>query len=182
MKCLVKLLVSIFAALYGGEGINIPLRILPTKYIAMVLRRYGASISDNVRIRAPLTIHNSDVHSKAYYRNLHIASGVYIGRDCMIDLENTVSIGENATISHRVMFVTHTDAGNSPLSNSLLNSSSAPIFVESGTYIGVNVNVLQGVRIASNAVVAAGALLMSDVAPYSIVAGVPARAIRNIDE
>lgn len=46
-------------------------------------------------------------------------------------------------------------------------------------WIGSNVMVLRGVKIGDGAVIAAGAVVTSDVAPYTIVGGVPAKMIRN---
>lgn len=46
-------------------------------------------------------------------------------------------------------------------------------------WIGARAIVLEGVRIGDGAVVAAGAVVTHDVAPYTIVGGVPARAIRK---
>ncbi len=42
--------------------------------------------------------------------------------------------------------------------------------------------VLEGVTIGNNAVVAAGAVVCEDVKPYSVVAGVPAREVKKVDE
>ena len=53
------------------------------------------------------------------------------------------------------------------------------ITIEDNVWIGAGVCLLDGVRIGSGAVIAAGAVVNKDVAPYDIVAGVPARVIRN---
>lgn len=51
--------------------------------------------------------------------------------------------------------------------------------IEDDVWIGARVTVLKGVRIGRGAVVAAGAVVTKDVAPYTIVGGVPARLIRR---
>jgi acetyltransferase-like isoleucine patch superfamily enzyme len=53
----------------------------------------------------------------------------------------------------------------------------APVAIGSDVWIGAHAVVTGGVRIGDGAVVAAGAVVTADVAPYQIVAGVPARAI-----
>jgi len=55
----------------------------------------------------------------------------------------------------------------------------APSIVGNDVWIGAKAVVLRGVTIGDGAVVAAGAVVTDDVAPYSIVGGVPARPIRD---
>jgi galactoside O-acetyltransferase len=56
------------------------------------------------------------------------------------------------------------------------------IVIEDDVWLGSNVTVVGGVRIGRGSVIAAGAVVTSDVAPYSIVGGVPARLIRKRGE
>lgn len=54
-----------------------------------------------------------------------------------------------------------------------------PTVLGDDVWIGANVVIRQGVRIGSGAVVGAGSVMLRDVEPYTIVAGVPARTIRR---
>lgn len=54
-----------------------------------------------------------------------------------------------------------------------------PVVIENDVWVGANVLIRCGVTIGDGAVCAAGAVVTRDVAPYSIVGGVPARPIRN---
>lgn len=56
--------------------------------------------------------------------------------------------------------------------------SKGPIVVEDDVWIGTNALILSGVTIGKGAVVAAGAVVVGDVPPYSICGGVPARVLR----
>jgi galactoside O-acetyltransferase len=56
------------------------------------------------------------------------------------------------------------------------------IIVEYDVWLSSNVTVVGGVRIGKGAVVAAGAVVTKDVAPYTVVGGVPARFIKNRGE
>jgi virginiamycin A acetyltransferase len=51
--------------------------------------------------------------------------------------------------------------------------------LESDVWIGHGAIILQGVRIGEGSVVAAGSVVTKDVAPYTIVAGNPARTVRD---
>lgn len=59
--------------------------------------------------------------------------------------------------------------------------TAAGIVVEDDVWLGANVVVTDGVRIGKGAVVAAGAVVTRDVPPHTVVAGVPARIIKEID-
>lgn len=54
------------------------------------------------------------------------------------------------------------------------------IVLEAGVWIGSNATLLGPCRIGRHAVVAAGSVVTGDVAPFTIVAGVPARVVRTI--
>jgi acetyltransferase-like isoleucine patch superfamily enzyme len=55
-----------------------------------------------------------------------------------------------------------------------------PVTIEDDVWIGANAVVLPGVRIGTHAVVAAGAIVTKDVPPHSLVAGVPAKVIKQL--
>ena len=175
-----RLWARVFAAIYGGEGVNIPLMFMPTQAIAPTLRDYGARIGANVRFRSPVVIHNSRAERGRYYENLLVGDHCYLGRELFLDLQAEIVIEDQVTISHRVMILTHTDAGNSPLRDQVINTEQAPVTIRRGAYIGANVTILQGVEIGESSIVGAGAVVTRSVPPSSIVAGVPARVIKNV--
>ena len=54
-----------------------------------------------------------------------------------------------------------------------------PVYIGNDVWIGDRVLILPGVHIGDGSIIAAGAVVTKDVPPYSIVAGVPARKIRD---
>ena len=56
------------------------------------------------------------------------------------------------------------------------------MIIEDDVVIGANAVILEGVRVGKGSVVAAGAIVTDDVPEYTVVAGVPARVIKKIDE
>ncbi len=169
----------IFAAIYGGEGVNIPLMFMPTQAIAPTLRAFGARIGASVRFRSPLVIHNSRPERRRYYENLQVGNDCYLGRELFLDLQDEIVIEDQVTISHRVMILTHTDAGNSPLKDEVVNTEQSPVVIRRGAYVGANVTILQGVEIGELSIVGAGAVVTRSVPASSVVAGVPARLLKT---
>jgi acetyltransferase-like isoleucine patch superfamily enzyme len=58
-------------------------------------------------------------------------------------------------------------------------SSAVGITIENDVWVGAGVQILDGVRIGRGAIIAAGAVVRSDVEPFAIVGGVPARVIKR---
>ena len=58
--------------------------------------------------------------------------------------------------------------------------STTPVTIEDDVWIGANAVILPGVHIGNHCVVAAGAVVTKDVPPHSLVAGVPAKIIKQI--
>ena len=58
--------------------------------------------------------------------------------------------------------------------------STNPVTIEDDVWIGANAVILPGVTIGNHCVVAAGAVVTKDVPPHSLVAGVPAKVIKQL--
>ncbi|MDF9823695.1 tetrahydrodipicolinate N-acetyltransferase [Breznakia sp. PF5-3] len=61
-------------------------------------------------------------------------------------------------------------------------ASATPVIIEDDVVIGANAVVIEGVRIGKGSVVAAGSIVLDDVAPGLMVAGCPARVIKAVDD
>ena len=59
--------------------------------------------------------------------------------------------------------------------------STKPVMIGDDVWIGANAVILPGVTIGQHVVVAAGAVVTKDVPDYSLVAGVPAKVIKNLE-
>jgi acetyltransferase-like isoleucine patch superfamily enzyme len=112
---------------------------------------------------------------------LEIGEECFVGDECLLDLAEGVRLERQVTLAERVLILTHTNVGyrDHPL-QARFPAMAAPVVVEAGSFLGVNVTVLPGVRIGSQSFVAAGSVVTADVPPRTLVAGVPARALRPI--
>lgn len=111
-------------------------------------------------------------------KNLIIGKNVFINSGCKFQDQGGITIGDGTLIGHNVVLATLNH------DTHLLNRGTmhpSPIIIESNVWIGSNVTILPGVTIGSGAIVAAGAVVTKDVLTNTIVGGVPARFIKNID-
>lgn len=75
----------------------------------------------------------------------------------------------------------HIGAG-SVLAGVIEPPSAQPVVIEDDVLVGANAVILEGVRVGEGSVVAAGAVVVEDVPPFSVVAGTPARVIKKVDD
>ncbi len=101
--------------------------------------------------------------------------GAVIGEESMIDM-NAV-LGARATVGKR----SHIGAG-AVLAGVLEPPSATPVIVGDDCMIGGNVVVLEGVKIGNGSVVAAGSVVTEDVPEGVVVAGAPAKIVKQKDD
>jgi len=110
------------------------------------------------------------------YGRVRIGNGVYIGVGCYFDARGGLSIGNRVQIGAgtKCFAFNHGLGPGEP-------DTMRGISIGDDVWIGANVVVLDGVTIGNGAVIAAGAVVRGDVAPMTLVGGVPARLIRRLD-
>lgn len=94
-------------------------------------------------------------------------------------IASNLIIKKNVSIGPRVTIVTHADPTPSELVN-LYPKIDKPVIIEENVWIGANVTIIPGVTVGKYSVIAAGSVVIRDVPPYSVVAGVPARVVKMI--
>lgn len=112
-------------------------------------------------------------------KNIHLGENVFINSSCHFQDQGGIYIGNNVLIGHSVTMATL----NHVLSpNDRASMIPKAIHVSDNVWIGSNATILQGVTIGFGAIIAAGAVITKDVAPMTIVGGVPAKFIKKIEE
>lgn len=109
-------------------------------------------------------------------RNIHIGKNVFINSGCHFQDQGGIFIGDHVLIGHNVVLATI----NHSLDPFDRHNIYKPIHIENRVWIGSNAVITQGVTIGEGAVVAAGAVVNRNVAPYTVVGGVPAKLIKKV--
>lgn len=104
-----------------------------------------------------------------------------------MELDYKTTVGPGLVLQHAYGLVVHQDAiigANCLLRQGVtlgerVVGGAVPI-LESGVQTGANALILGGVRIGHSSIIGAGAVVLDDVAPFSVVAGNPAVVIKNL--
>lgn len=108
--------------------------------------------------------------------------GGFCNSDTKIRCKNRIFIGKNAVISHNVTiqdFDGHQLYETDEHGEKKEKAISAPVIIEDNVWIASGAKILKGVRIGTGSVVAAGSVVVSDIPPHCLCAGVPARVIKE---
>lgn len=141
--------------------------------------------------KALLGSHGKNIHiGKCVQGNLE---NVKVGNNVSIGANNTflsskakIIIGDNVMFGPGVTMITgdhRTDiVGKAMIAvkdEEKLTKNDQDIHFQGDNWIGANATILKGVTIGEGAIVAACSLVISDVEPYTIVGGIPAREIKK---
>jgi maltose O-acetyltransferase len=120
-----------------------------------------------------------NVESNAYIgmgSNIRVGENSGVGYRCF--LQGDITIGNDVMMGPEVIILTRShryDRIDIPMSKQ--GSSDCPVIIEDDVWIGTRAIILPGVRIGKGSIIGCAAVVTSDVAPFSIVGGVPARVI-----
>jgi acetyltransferase-like isoleucine patch superfamily enzyme len=132
---------------------------------------YGCSIDDNTKIGTFVEIQKNASIGK----NCKISSHTFICEGVYID--------DNVFVGHNVTFINDKHPRSVNEDGTIQTESNWQVietFVKKGASIGSSSTILCGVTIGENAIIGAGAVVTKDVPPNTIVAGVPAKVIKEI--
>ena len=148
-----------------GHSVNI--------YHPDLVNLYGCNIGSHVKIGTFVEIQKQ----------------VQIGDNCKISSHtfvcSGVTIEDRVFVGHGVMFINDIYPRATSPDGSLQTEEEwqmVTTLVKMGSSIGSNATIMGGVTIGEHALVGAGSVVIQDVPPYSIVAGVPAQVIGDVRE
>lgn len=164
LVCTYELISSVIFALPRHRIFN----IIKSNY----LRIQGAKIGNNITYYPGVKINPA--------RNIEIGDHVDLAWGVIITTNGGVKIGDRTLIGYRTLILSSNHL--IPLNKGRIFDSGHAhknIIIEKDVWIGGNCVITAGVTIGEGAVVGAGSVVTKDVAPYTIVGGVPAKLIKE---
>lgn len=146
-----------------------------SRWRTILLRSAGFRIGEGTVFWGWPTITGSgDIYSR-----LVIGESCWINLGVLINVGARISIGDRVAIGHQVMILTDShEIGTVDRRAGKLYAQE--VCVGNGAWLGARALLLPGVTVGDQAVVAAGALVNKDVPPNTLVGGVPARVLREL--
>ena len=138
-----------------------------------LLRLAGMRIEGKCEIWGPVT-----VRPLGGAGNVAIGARSFLNTDTRFGAAARITIGARVQVGPRVMFETATH-GLLYVPGRGRGTDFLPVVIEDEAWIGAGAIITPGVTVGRGAVVAAGAVVTSDVAPHTVVGGVPATLIRE---
>lgn len=158
----------------GGLGI-IYLRGIKNRASRFFLKHLFKSYGKNLKFSA------SDIFT---YSNISLGNDVYIGpKAIFLAAEAPINIGNKVLFGPGVSIIT----GNHPIDLrgkfiydilEKLPGEDMPVTISDDVWVGAGATILKGVTIGRGAVIAAGAVVNSNIPPYAIAGGIPAKIIK----
>ncbi|ADB33997.1 hexapaptide repeat-containing transferase [Kribbella flavida DSM 17836] len=113
-----------------------------------------------------------------YGINVRVGRDVFVNQGCRFNDFGGIEIGDQVMLGPNVSLI----SSGHPVAPAQRRSgiTAAPIRVERNVWIGASAIILQGVTVGADAVVGAGAVVTRDVPPGALVAGSPARVVRDL--
>ncbi|MBI2051550.1 acyltransferase [Candidatus Roizmanbacteria bacterium] len=120
--------------------------------------------------------HGSTIHMGARFydpRNIVIGEDTIIGEGAVLDGRDKLVIGNHVAFASEVAVYN----SKHDIDDEDFSPVDAPVAIKDYVFIGPRAIILPGVTIGEGAIVAAAAVVTKDVAPYTVVAGIPAKQI-----
>lgn len=175
------------AAIENGVRLRFANHIRLHKGVYLDSRSYLHACPNGIEIgEDTIVMHGAVLHVYNFrdlpHAGIKIGKNSLIGEYCVIRGQGGVEIGDRVYTSPftQIIAVNHVfDDRTRPFTEQGITAEG--IVIEDDVWLGAGAIITDGVRVGKGAVVAAGAVVTKDVAPYTVVGGVPARLIKEID-
>jgi len=174
-------------------------RVYPSNYIGQNSKLLeNVTLSEGVHIGNNCSISNIKIGENSFIDSWVVCTGcgdgiIILGKESYVGIANILDWSDNITIGDYVHIAgsstglwTHSSykmcLNCIPINNkSEEYRPKAPIIIESNVYIGGNCTIYPGITVGHHSIVAPNSAVTKDVPPFTMVGGVPARKIKDLN-
>jgi acetyltransferase-like isoleucine patch superfamily enzyme len=175
------LVIDLYALHLRFRLVALVIRLLPSMMFGWLrpslYRLGGVHVGPRCRVLGPLNISGEG----RIAANVRIGSGCMLTTPLFLNASAPITIGDDVSIGHHVVLITDSHKYDNP-SNRCGLRIARPVTIERGAWIAACVTILPGVTIGEGSVVGAGSLVKRDVPRHTLVAGVPARVVKTLNQ
>ena len=138
-------------------------------------------VLDKVAFFCPIKSWRTIIHR---WRGVNIGKGVYIGHEVMFDrvFTDQIFIGDYTSVGDRTIITAHANIPSNTRLKKIYPRQIMQTRIGKGVWIMPGVIIAPGVTIGDEAVIATGSVVTKDVPSRVLVAGVPAKVIKDLNE
>jgi acetyltransferase-like isoleucine patch superfamily enzyme len=138
--------------------------------------------AQNIRVGRDVSFHgNTYVNAAGARGSLRVGDRTHVDQFCVLYGQGGLSIGSGCAIASGVIVYTQSNQIGDDPEAAIIDQPVryAPVRIGDDVWIGARTVILPGVSVGDHAVIGAGAVVRDDVPAWAVVAGVPARVIRD---
>ncbi len=162
---------KVFEQVTATKKITVALNLAtdPNEIRALIGEIIGKSVDNSTTIFTPFNTN--------FGKHITIGKNVFINHGCtFLDLGG-ITVEDDVLIATNVQLISETHSINTAERKALILDS---IRIKKNAWIGAGAIILPGVTVGENSVVAAGAIVNKDIPDNTVVAGIPAKFVKNI--
>lgn len=167
-----RVLYFVFRISYGKKIITNKDNIIRGKFSVSINKNAKCVLGKHLISMGPLYI------KLLQDAQLQIGENCFFNHNCSITCVKDIKIGSGCNFANNIVIVDHDHKVSAKGVEKDLVSK--PIVIGNSVWIGANVTILKGVTIGNGAVVAANSVVRNDVKAHTIVAGAPAKTVKEI--
>lgn len=145
----------------------------------------NVSIGDNFIGNKGLILETlTDFVNETFSPSIVIGNNVFMNQNCRLQCIDRIEIGDGVMLAGNIFITDHFHGDTSlfderpPAKRNLY--SKGPVIIGESVWIGEGAVIMPNVKIGKHAIIGANAVVTKDVEEYSVVAGIPAKAIKNL--
>ena len=108
---------------------------------------------------------------------IEIGNECFFNNNCSITAVEKIVIGNQCKFANNLVIIDHDHVVQH--GHAVAECIAKPIKIDNNVWVGANCTILKGVHIGEGAIIAAGAVVTKDVPAHSIVAGIPAKVVKE---